>query len=343
MVRANPGETLPWVAAPAPRSIVAMTNSPLRRRSLLIAAALGVGMLTTPAAATPTPADLPPVLQPVAHDLFPEGVAWDPAREALLVGSATSPARVSSVGADGVPRVVVSDPELPGFNGLKVDPDRNRIVATYGSPAVAGPTGLATYDATTGARVWVADLATDTPGEHGVNDVALDRDGTAYVTDSKAGAVYRVDLAGQVSTLVSDPRLGPAIGANGILVHPSGYLLVINYTTGGLFRIDPRTADLTEVWLPKPLIGGDGLALRPNGSLIVVTNALANLPGSSAAVHELRLLAGGRIAVPLRAQAWPDPAPTTVAVTPSGAYVVDGRLDVFLAGGSAEDFVLRRF
>jgi hypothetical protein len=41
--------------------------------------------------------------------------------------------------------------------------------------------------------------------------------------------------------------------------------------------------------------------------------------------------------------AWPDPAPTTVAVTPSGAHVLDGRLDRFLAGTPAADLVLRGF
>ncbi|GAB1512227.1 hypothetical protein [Actinophytocola sp. KF-1] len=120
--------------------------------------------------------------------------------------------------------------------------------------------------------------------------------------------------------------------------HPGGYLVVGNYTTGRLYRVD--RGRLTELWLPRPLVGADGIALRPDGTLVVVTNQLAGLPGSAPAVHELAL--AGRFAVPLRTTAWPDPAPTTAAVTPYGTYVVDGRLDAFLAGGSADGFVLRR-
>jgi DNA-binding beta-propeller fold protein YncE len=236
-----------------------------------------------------------------------------------------------------VARTVVSDPELPGFAGLKVDVRRHRILAVYGNPATPGASGVASYDLATGHRTRLIDLSGGAP-----NDLALDPRGTAYVTDAQLGAVYRVDPAGRVSTLVRDPRLLPAIGANGIVWHPGGFLVLVNYTTGRLFRLDPRhpgPSRLTELHAP-PLVGGDGLALRPDGTLIVVTNALAGLPGSRAAVHELLLL--GRFAVPLRTRTWPDPAPTTVAITPSGAYVLDGRLDKFLTGAPAADFVLRR-
>ena len=299
-------------------------------RSLLITAALVAGLVGAAPAAGATTRGLPPVLSPAAENQFPEGVAWDPSRQSLLAGSLTRPALVTAVGRDGVNRTVVSDPELPGFIGLKVDAARQRIVAVYGNP-----NGLAVYDLVTGAREQLVDLA---GGAGSANDVALDPAGNAYVTDAGSGAVYRVDLAGHVSTLVRDPRLGPAIGANGIVWHPGGYLLVGNYTTGHLYRVE--RGRLTEVWLPRPLVGADGMALRPDGTLVVVTNRLAGLPGSAPAVHVLALV--GRVAVPLSTTAWPDPAPTTAAVTPYGTYVVDGRLDAFLAGGSSGGFVLRR-
>lgn len=312
----------------------------MRLRSLLVAAlTAGLVGVAAPAAATGH-GGLPPVLTPAAADQFPEGVAWDPTRGALLVGALAAPARISAVGRDGVARTIVTDPELAGFAGMKVDQRRGRIVAVYGNPAAPGPTGIATYDLATGHRTGLVDLSGD--GPRGANDVALDPAGTAYVTDAQAGAVYRVDAAGHASTLVKDPRLLPAIGANGIVWHPQGYLLVVNYTTGSLFRIDPRHPELTEVRTTASLVGGDGMALRPDGTLVVVTNALAGLAGSRAAVHELLLAGGGRVALPLRDRAWPDPAPTTVAVTPSGSYVLDGRVDRFMAGEPAGDFVLRR-
>lgn len=304
-------------------------------RSLLITAALVAGLVGGAAPATATERGLPAVLRPAATDQFPEGVAWDPSRRSLLAGSLTTPARITAVGRDGVARTVVSDPDLPGFVGIKVDAGHGRIVAVYGNPNVPGPTGLAVYDLATGARERLVDLSGPA---HSANDVVLDPAGTAYVTDAGAGAVYRVDRAGRVSTVASDPRLAAAIGANGIVRRPGGQLVVANYTTGRLYRLSG--GHLTEVWLPKPLIGTDGMALRPDGTLVVVTNRLSGLPGAVPAVHELALI--GRIAVPLRTTAWPDAAPTTVAVTPYGTYVLDGHLDAFLSGGSATDFVLRR-
>lgn len=305
----------------------------MRLRSLLVAAALGLGLLATPAQAT---TGLPGVLRPAATDQFPEGVAWDPTRRALLTGSFSTPALITATGRDGVTRTVVTEPDLPGFVGLKVDATRHRIVAVYGNPTVPGSTGLAVYDLDTGARERLIDLVREVPGAGFANDVVLDPSGVAYVTDSSAGAVYRVDRAGRVSTLVKDPRLTPFVGANGIVWHPGGYLVVVNYTTGRLYRLS--RGHLTELWTPKPLVGADGMVLRPDGTLVVVTNALAGVPGSAAAVHELAL--AGRFVVPLRTRPWPDPAPTTAAVTPYGIYVVDGHLDTFNAGGSSADFVL---
>jgi sugar lactone lactonase YvrE len=303
-------------------------------RSLLITAALVAGLVGAPAAAGATTRGLPPVMTVAAENLFPEGVAWDPTRQSLLVGSLTQPALISAVGRDGVRRTVVSDPDLPAFVGFKVDARRHRIVAAIGSPFSPGPSFLAVYDLRTGTRERLVDLSGE---NHAVNDVALDPAGNAYVTDTGAGAVYKVDVAGDVTTLVSDPRLLPSPGANGIVWHPGGYVVVANYTTGKLYRLSG--GHLTELQAP-PLVGADGMVLRHDGTLVVVTNSLSALPGSVVAVHELRLV--GTRAVPLRTTLWPDAAPTTAADTPYGVYVVDGHLDRFIAGTTASDFVLRR-
>lgn len=301
----------------------------IKKLSALLVA-LGLGLLATPAQAS-----TPEVLRPAATDQFPEGVAWDPSRQALLVGSFLSPAVITAVDSSGRNRTVVTDPDVPGFAGLKVDVARHRIVAVYGNLDVPGVSGLAFYDLTTGRREGLVDLSG--PGRF-ANDVVLDPAGNAYVTDAGAAAVYRVTPDGEVTTLVSDPRLGPAIGANGIVWHPDGYLIVANYTTGRLYRL--AYGRLSELWLARPLVGADGMVLRPNGTLVVVTNALAGLPGSTASVHELALV--GRFAVPLRDRAWPDPAPTTAALTPRGIYVLDGHIDRHLLGEHVTDFVLRR-
>lgn len=304
-------------------------------RSLLITAALVAGLVgAAPAGATGR--GLPPVLTPVARNMFPEGVAWDPTRRSLLVGSVGQPALISAVGRDGVARTVVSDPGVAAFLGLEVDTARGRILAAAGDPRVPGTSYLAVYDLATGARERLVDLS----GEgHATNDVAVDPAGNAYVTDTGAGTVYRVDPSGDTTIVSSDPRLGGVPGVNGIVWHPRGYLVVGNYTTGKLYRLDTG-GHLTELWQPHPVAGPDGLVLRRDGTLVVVSNSLIPTPGSAPAVHELALT--GSAAILVRTTAWPDPTPTTAAETPYGTYVVDGRLDVLLGGGSATDFVLRR-
>ncbi|MGK5531154.1 hypothetical protein [Streptomyces sp. URMC 129] len=39
---------------------------------------------------------------------------------------------------------------------------------------------------------------------------------------------------------------------------------------------------------------------------------------------------------------WPDPLPTTAAVTPYGTYVIDGRLPDLFSGTPADGFTIRR-
>jgi hypothetical protein len=304
-------------------------------RSLIITAALVTGMVGAPAGAAAGPRSLPPVLQPAATNLFPEGVAWDPTRQSLLVTSLHQPALISAVGRDGVARTVVSDPDLPALVGIKVDVARGRILAASSNPLAPGSSYLAVYDLATGVREQLIDLSGP---DHAANDVALDPAGNAYVTDSSAGVVFKVDTTGYATMLSTDARLGPSIGANGILWHPDGYLLINNYTTGKLFRL--QGGQLTELHQPRLLPGADGMVLRHDGTLIVVTNALGGVAGSSAAVHELKLTA--RSAIPVRTTPWPDPAPSTAAETPYGTYIVDGRIGQFLSGGTATDFVLRR-
>ncbi|HEX6356809.1 SMP-30/gluconolactonase/LRE family protein [Actinophytocola sp.] len=304
-------------------------------RSLLITTALVAGLVGAPTGADASTRTWPAVLQPAATNLFPEGVAWDPTRQALLVTSLHQPALISAVGKDGVARTVVSDPDLPALVGIKVDVARGRILAAAGNPITPGTSYLAVYDLATGVREQLIDLSGP---NHAANDVALDPAGNAYVTDSSAGVVYKVDTSGYATMLSTDSRLGPSIGANGIVWHPNGYLLINNYTTGKLFRL--QGGQLTELRLTNPLYGADGMVLRHDGTLIVVTNALGGIPGSTAAVHELKVTA--RAAIPVRTTPWPDPEPTTVADTPYGAYVVDGRISQFLSGGTATDFVLRR-
>ncbi|MFF8291180.1 SMP-30/gluconolactonase/LRE family protein [Streptomyces sp. NPDC016309] len=302
------------------------------------------------------PAPVPREITGHARSLHPEGIAWDPTRRAFLVSSVRH-GTVSVVRPDGRTSTLVSDPRLVSTYGVHVDAARGRLLVAYADLGVAersGPGtahrtgGLGIYDLRTGRPLHLVDLTALSPRQqrYAVNDVAVGPDGTAYVSDVSGDALYRVDRHGRASVLVRDARLtdGHGTGVNGLVVHPAGHLLAVNYGDGRLLRVplrDPRR--LGEVALPAPLYGGDGLALRPDGALVAVTNDLAN-PRGADAVHVLRSGDHWRTARVAAGGPWPVRGPSTVAHSPYGDHVLSGRLEVVFGpdGRTADDFVVRR-
>lgn len=320
----------------------------------LVAVLASLAVLATGAqvaTADPVATRFPRLINGSAPSLHPEGVTWDPGRKAFLVGSVRH-GTVSVVAADGSARTLVSEPRIVSTVGVHVDVARNRVLAAYADYGVGvrstpetvfRQAGLGIFDLTTGRTLHLVDLAIG-PGPHVANDFAIDAAGNAYVTDPMSDKIHKVDVAGRASVLVQDPRLFSPVGdgLNGIVWHPGGYLLAVRYDTGTLFRIslrDPRRID--EVRLSAPLVGGDGVALRPDGSLVVVANALGQRPeGEVAVLRADRTWSSARVV--RRTAPWPDAVPTTVAVAPSGSYVVSGRLDVLISGSTSDQFTLRR-
>jgi hypothetical protein len=297
----------------------------------------------------------PDAVAGVTADRYPEGVAWDPTRRAFLVGSLAT-GRIDVVDRAGRAQVLVE--QAPGVStfGLHVDAARNRFLVTYAdigsgersSPATASiQSGVAIYNLRTGRLQHRVDLNTPAlnpaGGKHGANDLAIDARGNAYVTDPAGDAIYRITPTGKASVLVRDARLhAETIGMNGIVWDPAGYLLAVKYESGTLYRISLHgLPQITEVQLPRPLVGGDGLAFTPARQLIAVTNKLG-APGNEA-VTVLRSADNYRSAEVVTSKAWPFAGPTTMALTPHGAYVLSGRIDVLLAGGSSNEFGLHRF
>ena len=74
-------------------------------------------------------ADLPAIVQGSGHAIHPEGVTWDPTRNAFLIGSIRY-GTVSVVGADGIPHTLVDDPYLIATGGVRVDVARDGTVSS---------------------------------------------------------------------------------------------------------------------------------------------------------------------------------------------------------------------
>jgi len=194
---------------------------------------------------------------------------------------------------------------------------------------VGGSAALGIYDLASGRRLHLVELGSLLPdARHFANDVAVDADGNAYITDSLSPVIYRVTPDGKASIFVRDTLLGGrGFGMNGIDYDPRGFLLVAMDQQRALYRIPIAAPDsLARVQLGEPL-AADGMVLRPGGQLVAVA---ATFPGGGPREEELVELASddgwhsARIAA--RAPLDASVSPTTVALRDGAAYVIQAHL-----------------
>ena len=227
-----------------------------------------------------TPEDMPDVIVAERGGFVPEGVEYDTTNSRFLTGS-LSEGSVFQIDPDGRVTALVNDPELVSSIGIEADEPRDRLLVANSDRSVfggdsAGQAKLGIYNLTTGERIAMVDLAAviDEPPDDAVyfaNDVAVVDDGTAYVTDTRMNLIYEVGLDYQASVFHQfEPMEGSS--PNGIVPHPSGYLLVAGGTT--LWKVpleDPGRA--TQVTLPEEIPGQDGMVWTAEGRLAIVSNS----------------------------------------------------------------------
>ncbi|MFG2980481.1 SMP-30/gluconolactonase/LRE family protein [Streptomyces sp. NPDC048258] len=259
--------------------------------------------------------------------VYPEGIATDPRTHTVYVGSY----------ADGtVYRARPGRPEAEVFlpsgtdgrhtaNGLRVDA-RGRLWVTDSTA------GVSVYDTATGTRLAHFEVAGTSP--RFVNDLTFTPDGSAYLSDSVRGVIYRVtpaQLAAGSGTLTEAYDLTPALrprpagsfSLNGIVSDRAGrYLLTVDMPEGDLYRVDLRTGAVRRVDLGgADLKAGDGLDLSPDGTLRVAHNTTNTLT-------RWRLGRDGTRARLLHTITDPSlQIPTTLAHTPGRTLVVRSQFD----------------
>ena len=231
-------------------------------------------------------------------NLYPEGVQYDATGSRFLVSSQTAGA-VGQVKDDGTYAVFIDNAQLVSTIGLNLDTDggRDRLLVAVADP---GYNQTRTSAATRGklarlaifnrsspqSQPTVLDLSTvgtaaSYPG-HFANDIAVDKDGNAYVTDSFAPIIYRVTPGGVVSVFAENAQFAApagAFGLNGIVYHPDGYLLVAKSNTGTIFKIPlatPTAISTVDVG-SQSLLAADGLRLSDLNTIQVVCNSQAKV------------------------------------------------------------------
>lgn len=251
----------------------------------------------------------------------PEGIAIG-SRPIAYVGSLADGDIYAADLRTGRGRVISQGPGTPSV-GLKVDRHRRLFVA-------GGPTGSGRVVDLRSGRI-IRDYPFQASADTFVNDVVLTRS-AAWFTDSRQPQLYRVALGRRgrpaaarfgVLPLRGDwvqDRAPGAFNANGIAQTPDRRaLLVVQSSTGLLFRVNPRTGVARRVDLGGVrLTNGDGLLVRGR-TLYAVQNRLNQV----AVIGLNRSGTAGRLVDTLT-----DPAfdvPTTVAAFGPSLYLPNAR------------------
>lgn len=204
-----------------------------------LTAALALACLGAAPAPAPSPeaARISTAFSIPGGKVYPEGIGTDPRTHTVYVGSY----------ADGTvyrarPGRTEAEVFLPSgtdgrrtANGLRVDA-RGRLWVTDSTA------GVSVYDTATGSRLAHFEVAGGEP--RFVNDLTITPDGSAYLTDSIRGVIYRVtpeQLAAGSGPLTPAYDLSPALrprpaggfSLNGIVSDGAGrYLLTVDMPEG---------------------------------------------------------------------------------------------------------------
>ncbi len=210
----------------------------------------------------------------------------------------------------------------------------------------AGPTALYAFELASGDHR----RSFEFPGSGLCNDVAIDRRGNVYATDTFGGRVLVLPAGGESLELWSDdPALAGAVtgfGINGIAIDSADRMYVNVSESGTLLRIpierDGRPGRIQEIALGRRLAGPDGMQLIDDGSIAIVENAGGRAPGA-VSIIELTADAGAITTLVADLAGFP----TTLAIHDRRVWVVLGQLDHHPAFGGDDQpmppFVVRAF
>jgi sugar lactone lactonase YvrE len=210
--------------------------------------------------------------------------------------------------------------------GMKFDKSGHLVVA-------GGATGkVFVLDANTGATVGVySNAGVYAPGGPTfLNDIAIAKNGDAYVTDSFAAVLYRIPAAALAAPTMTGSLEGwlPLSGSpivyqagfnlNGIVAKKNKYLVVVQTNTGKLFRISIANKAITEIAVKgTTLTGGDGMILDDERLYVV----------HQGVVDVLKVKSNFKKAAKLR-KTITDPtfdSPTTAALAKGRLFVVNSQ------------------
>jgi len=271
-----------------------------------------------------------------APTAYPEGVAHNDKTGDFYVSSMRH-GTVGLVKPDGTYKAFAKDSLLISSVGMHADPDRNRLLVCVSDPGVSEKTSpktqkklarLVAFDLKTGKRQKSVDLDKVAPagGNHFCNDIAIDGEGNAFVTDSFSPIIYRVDPAFKATVFAtSDAFKGEGFGLNGIVHHKDGYLIAVKMNDGSLFKIDEKDGKAITPIAADKVVNGDGLVLLGD-ALAVIQN------GESHKLTKLKSSDGWKTAKVEKTTPLDADFPTTGVAVDGKLYVLMSHLGELFSG-----------
>ncbi|NIA70910.1 gluconolaconase [Pelagibius litoralis] len=217
---------------------------------------------------------------------YPNGIAVGPEGD-LFVGSVTA-GHILRVSTDGTTeRAFQETDEVFAGTSLRFDTQTGLLWVT--SPDFLGqeingervrrPHRIAAIDLSQGEVVWSSTI----PDQGFANDIALDNKGGIYVTDSIGDRILHLAAPGaSFETIADDAFFAPGdLGPAGIVMTPSGDLIVGLYSDGALFRVrlNEVGAEVVPLNLTRKIQNPDGLAMTDDGRLLILEGAVQSGDG----------------------------------------------------------------
>ncbi|HFD14455.1 MAG TPA: hypothetical protein ENJ34_04035, partial [Epsilonproteobacteria bacterium] len=229
----------------------------------------------------------------------PEGIEYDKTDHTFLLSSLNA-SPIIKVKYDGTYKAFTSGDKFPlSTAGLQIDYKHNRLlVAGFNGmelwdndPKTKGTSFLKIYNLKTGVIEKSVNLSSLVPtaSAYFANDIAVDDDGNAYITDWYANVVYKVDLLGK-ATLFWENKTDIKGTPNGLGFKDGSIfvsLIKVNdkwlYTDYGLVKIDINNPKSTTVikMNNSGFAGFDGMVIKENGNIVGVTNNQKTAGGNS--------------------------------------------------------------
>ncbi|CAN6469069.1 unnamed protein product [Victoria cruziana] len=173
---------------------------------------------------------------------------------------------------------VAAPEQLPGisFLGVRVDRQRNRLLVALSDVVRGRFGGVAAYDLDSWQQLFLTQLS-GPDVKTMADDIAIDDEGNAYVTDAIGSKIWKVGVNGELLTTIQNDIFTERkewylnlIGLNGIVYHHSGFLLVIHTSSGNLFKVDVNKELVSKVEIIQgSLMMGDGMELLSATQLVV--------------------------------------------------------------------------